>query len=35
MDLTAGVDPTTTAEALKTLRAAGVALSGSPLGTAS
>jgi nicotinamidase/pyrazinamidase len=34
LDLTAGVDPTTTAEALKSLRAAGVTLTGSPLGTA-
>ncbi|HUB39060.1 MAG TPA: isochorismatase family protein [Streptosporangiaceae bacterium] len=35
LDLTAGVDPTTTAEALESLRATGVTLSGSPLGTAS
>jgi nicotinamidase/pyrazinamidase len=35
LDLTAGVDPTTTAEALQRLRAAGVTLYGSPLGTAS
>ena len=32
LGLTAGVDPTTTAEALNSLRAAGVALSGTPLG---
>lgn len=32
LDLTAGVDPTTTAEALESLRAAGVRLSGTPLG---
>ena len=35
LDLTAGVDPTTTAEALESLRAAGVTLTGRPPGTAS
>ena len=35
LDLAAGVDPTSTAEALVSLRAAGVTLTGSPLGTAS
>ena len=35
LGLTVGVDPTTTAEALASLRAGGVALTGSPLGAAS
>jgi nicotinamidase/pyrazinamidase len=35
LGLTVGVDPTTTAEALQSLRAAGVTLTGSPLGAAS
>jgi nicotinamidase/pyrazinamidase len=35
LGLTVGVDPATTAEALESLRAAGVALTGSPLGAAS
>ena len=35
LGLTVGVDPTTTAEALESLRAGGVALTGSPLGAAS
>jgi nicotinamidase/pyrazinamidase len=35
LGLTVGVDPTTTAEALQSLRATGVTLTGSPLGAAS
>ena len=35
LGLTAGVDPTTTAEALQSLRSTGVTLTGSPLGAAS
>jgi nicotinamidase/pyrazinamidase len=35
LGLTVGVDPTTTAEALQSLRAMGVTLTGSPLGAAS